>query len=1184
MGNAIDWLIAQGVDVVSYSMGWVNTGPGDGTGPICEMVDQARAAGILWSNSAGNQAQRHWQGDWQDTDGDNWNDFNLDPFDETNAIWASNGDLIAVFLKWDDPWGASSNDYDLYLFDSTLNPVAYSINKQNGNDDPVESLVYTATYTGYYHIAIDKYLAAEAVNFHLYTFYQNLQYQVPSRSLLEPADSPSAVTVGAIYWNNPDILESFSSQGPTVDGRTKPDTVAPDGVSTATYGAGAFYGTSASAPHAAGAAALVKERYPSYTPAQIQAFLEERAVDLGDAGKDNLYGSGRLVLGAPNQPPTAPVIDVTPDSPLTTDDLTCSITTPSTDPDGDTVTYAYAWYKDAALQPELTTNTVSSSNTAKGEVWKCVLTPNDGFVDGLTGEDQVVIGNSPPTMDSVEIALDPAYTNTDLTAVPSGWSDPDNDPEGYQWQWQKWSGSTWEDILGATSDTLDSSNFVRGDQIKVICTPFDGEAAGTPVENTITIQNSLPVLSDGAVDPATGGMTDVFTYSVVYTDADNDAPAPITLTIDGIPHSMSVRAGQDGDFANSEVYEYTIGGADLGKGSHTFQFAARDGIDDAIGDTILHYAPGVDNTPPTLSGGTVSPADGHVTTTFTYTVTYTDEDNDGPMSITVTIDGTPHGMSVQAGQDGDFANGEVYEHNAAGLVKDIEHTFQFTASDGVDDAVGDTGVHRGLTVMNSAPTVDSVAITPDPAHTETDLTAVPSGWSDPDGDPEGYQWQWQKWSGSTWEDIPGATSNTLASSIFVRGDQIKVICTPFDGLDAGNPVENDITISNSPPTADAGPDQNKNVNTLVALDGSGSSDPDADPLTYAWTQTDGPTVTLSDPTAINPTFTPTEVGTYGFSLVVNDGALNSAPDMVVITVTRPSGGGGGGSGGGAPSTPKIKVEIIDKIASASTTKEGMLKTALEVTSLNGTVTLRLPQGTRALNSKGAPLDSITVVPVSASPEPPAKAHIIGVACYFKPEGTTFEPPIELVVTYDPEALPEGVNEEDLVIACYDTESGEWELLPSLVDPGAHTVGTSISHFTIFAIIGREEAAFDFANLSVSPSLVDRGESVTITVEVTNSGGMGGSHTVMLLIDGVEETRHELTLGPGASDTVTFAVTREDAGTHSVEIDGLTSEFTVKAHPFPWALVSGIIGGVLGLLAVVAITLYLVVFHRRTAPA
>lgn len=64
------------------------------------------------------------------------------------------GDPIIAALKWDDPWYASSNDYDLLLFDSSETLVAASINIQDGNDDPWEILAYTATYSGTYDIKI----------------------------------------------------------------------------------------------------------------------------------------------------------------------------------------------------------------------------------------------------------------------------------------------------------------------------------------------------------------------------------------------------------------------------------------------------------------------------------------------------------------------------------------------------------------------------------------------------------------------------------------------------------------------------------------------------------------------------------------------------------------------------------------------------------------------------------------------------------------------------------------------------------------------------------------------------------------------------------------------------------------------------------------------------------------------
>lgn len=155
----------------------------------------------------------------------------------------------------------------------------------------------------------------------------DLEYVDPegSVSIQEPAKSPNAMTVGAVHHSpgrcgrlcTGGSLLWYSSQGPTTDGRTKPDIAAPTHVSTVSYGRWTgegqsqnwgFTGTSAAQPHVAGAAALVKQAFPDYGPDQIQRFLEDRSEDLGRSGKDNLYGAGLLQLGQPPtlQPPRAP--------------------------------------------------------------------------------------------------------------------------------------------------------------------------------------------------------------------------------------------------------------------------------------------------------------------------------------------------------------------------------------------------------------------------------------------------------------------------------------------------------------------------------------------------------------------------------------------------------------------------------------------------------------------------------------------------------------------------------------------------------------------------------------------------------------------------------------------------------------------------------------------------------------
>jgi hypothetical protein len=102
-------------------------------------------------------------------------------------------------------------------------------------------------------------------------------------------------------------------------------------------------------------------------------------------------------------------------------------------------------------------------------------------------------------------------------------------------------------------------------------------------------------------------------------------------------------------------------------------------------------------------------------------------------------------------------------------------------------------------------------------------------------------------------------------------------------------VKYSLSPPNTAPVASAGPDQNVTTGSLVTLDGSGSSDPDGDALTYSWSFVSNPgNDVLSDPTAANPSFTPGVDGSYVLSLVVNDGTEDSSDDAVTITSTTPN--------------------------------------------------------------------------------------------------------------------------------------------------------------------------------------------------------------------------------------------------------------------------------------------------------
>ena len=312
LARAAAYARAQRISIVNHSVSWFNTSRGDGSGgPTTPdaIVAQARAAGILWVNSAGNRGQQHWSGPFTDVDGDGWHEFA--PGDEGNTVSFGKYEGGCVRLKWDD-WPTSDQDYDLHLVrvdtsaaDTRGAVVASSRNAQTGTQPPTEQLCFSNPGPKLsYAVEIVRVSGTGSPRLDLFISPgPDFEHQVPEGSITEPASSPAALAVGAVCWLD-DTFEAYSSRGPTIDGRSKPDLVAPASVSSATYGdfktcsVSGFAGTSASAPHVAGAAALVKEANPGFGADELRAFLESRALDLGVPGPDELFGVGKLMLGA----------------------------------------------------------------------------------------------------------------------------------------------------------------------------------------------------------------------------------------------------------------------------------------------------------------------------------------------------------------------------------------------------------------------------------------------------------------------------------------------------------------------------------------------------------------------------------------------------------------------------------------------------------------------------------------------------------------------------------------------------------------------------------------------------------------------------------------------------------------------------------------------------------------------
>ncbi len=305
-------------------------------GAAIQAVNDVTASGAMYFSSAGNSGNLNdgtagvWEGDFKDggaaprplpSNAGRIHDFGNGRL--FNPITSSTG---TIFLKWSDPLGGSSNDYDLYVLDNTGTFLtAASINDQLTFPEPFEAVGGQATggrlvvvkYSGE-----DRFLQLNTNRGRLGIATSGTIYghaaaadafavaATPAGPRLPP--NPSGPYPSAFNFTNK--VELFSSDGPRriffrADGspytpgnstatggllRQKPDITAADGTTVTGVGnfGSPFFGTSAAAPHAAAIAALLKSANPSFTNAQIREAMIKTAIDIEAPGVDRDSGAG----------------------------------------------------------------------------------------------------------------------------------------------------------------------------------------------------------------------------------------------------------------------------------------------------------------------------------------------------------------------------------------------------------------------------------------------------------------------------------------------------------------------------------------------------------------------------------------------------------------------------------------------------------------------------------------------------------------------------------------------------------------------------------------------------------------------------------------------------------------------------------------------------------------------------
>jgi hypothetical protein len=355
--------------------------------------------------------------------------------------------------------------------------------------------------------------------------------------------------------------------------------------------------------------------------------------------------------------------------------------------------------------------------------------------------------------------------------------------------------------------------------------------------------------------------------------------------------------------------------------------------------------------------------------------------------------------------------------------------------------------------------------------------------------------------------LEATAAGTTSLDVVENSDQNNLVV--FDEVGAGYTLDSigsaTLTV-NTPPSADAGGDQTVDQGATVTLDASASNDPDGDTLSYQWSQTgDGPSVSLSDASAAQPTFTAPDVSeetTLDFEVEVSDGTATDT-DSVSVTVQPP-----------APDPAVFAVSNLQ--APGSATQGDTIDVSADVENTGGQAATKAVEFRVDTDGDGSIADENAVASQDVQLDAGGSTTV------------TFE-------DVDTSGLPAGT-----------------------LTHGVFTVDdTATAQITIDA---PAEANFQVSNLQ-APGSATQGDTITVSADVENTGDQEATQTVEFRIDDSSDDlddgdddaviSQEVTLAAGASETVTFdvdtsalvpgdyvhgVVTEDDSGTAQITIE------------------------------------------------
>ncbi len=732
--------------------------------------------------------------------------------------------------------------------------------------------------------------------------------------------------------------------------------------------------------------------------------------------------------------------------------------TDSFDVDGDALSYQWSLAAPAGSAATLSDATAVRPTFVADVVGRYVLSlvVDDGQAVSEPDEAIVTTRGSAPVADAGRDRTVPRGALVVLDG--SGSSDVDGDPLTYFWEFIETPAGT----TAVLSDAISvQPTFVadRRGNFRIRLTVRDRHGSSEDVV-TITTENTRPVANAGTDRIALPGTMVVLDGSG-STDVDGD-PLSYQWSLTTVPLGSAAVLLDASTLTPSFLVDLA--------GEYVAQLIVNDGLVASEPDTVI-ISP--DNARPVADAGLNQSV--RVGATVQLDASGSIDPDGDPLQYTWSLITVPPGSTAVLNDVAAIAPIFVADQPGVYLAQLIVH-------DGRLPSAPDT-----VTITTAEMAVPVADAGPDQSNVPVGALVMLDGSASSDADGHTLTFQWSMLS------VPPGSAAALLNAATIQPTFVADIAGRYvaqlivdDGFAQSPPdtVVIETAAVNRPPAAVAGSDQSTMPGVLVSLDGSGSSDPDGDLLTYHWTLTAAPAgsaATLLDVSASNASLTPDLPGVYEIALVVNDGTADSDPDVVLVIVS------------GTAAEPTI---------TGFTPSSGQAGDVVTITGANFT-------GTQAVAFNGVTAAQFTILGSTSITVTVPPAATTGPITVMTPAGSATSPGQFVVVPrqdFQLTAAPEAITV---------APGGQGAFQISLQGTGGFS---NLATLSVDGVPGGFTAAFD------APTLTS-GQSTPLTVQ-TPAGAAGNIPLTVRatgLVDDIETTRSAtVTLQMAAAGTTSIA--------------------------------------------------------------